>query len=103
MRSQLITVEDITAVYTSYHQVNFACPAEELPPLDMTVQHANQHSVIFLGRRSASEAPLVVKLLRQLALWKALTLIVVVPYSVSRDDFTEYGFVRTARGWSAVC
>lgn len=97
----MLTVEDVRQAFVAYHQVHFNTQVSDLPALDLLIVHGAQHTEVVVGRRSLDYVFLIHKLLAQRSTAQGLTLILVVPHGP--DDLGEHGFVKTPRGWMALC
>lgn len=97
-----VTIEELRSTYDLYHQVHLG-DSQGLPTLHALVVHGNQHTEVHLSERSANQALLVLELLRRMAVERKLTVMLVVPFTKTNGDYDEYGFVKSKRGWYAVC
>lgn len=100
---EVFTVGTVQRMFATYHATCFGTRASDLPKLDLRVEYYQQFMALVVGKRSLSEAHLLVELMRKLARYYDKTMVVVVPFDVAPMHEPMDGFVRSPRGWMAVC
>lgn len=99
----MLHVNALNDHYRHYHAVNFGeADAETLPLLDWSIVPSQAHANVILGPLCLPYAPLLVKLVGEVANALGVAVLVHVPEAIGHADLLEYGFVKTPYGYATM-